>query len=45
MLNLGYVRPTTSYNQQMNNTNNAEKVEDKINSSFYWPQVNTVSLS
>ena len=45
MFNLGYSRPTTRYNQQPNNTNSAKKVEDKTGTSFYGPQVNTVSVS
>ena len=45
MFNLGYSRPKTSYNQQPNNTNNAQKVEDKTSTRFYRSQVNTVSVS
>ena len=42
MFFLGYSRPTTSYNQQPKNTNVAPKVEDKMRTSIYGPQVNTV---
>ena len=40
----GYSRPATSYNKQPNNTNVAPEVDDKMNTSSYEPQVNTVSV-